>query len=309
MKVSAIVPSRGEPARQELFLNQTVSDLLSKARGDLEVIVVADGYWPNPPLPTDKRLKVLHRGKALGMRPAINTAVQIATGDYILKSDSHCLWDEGYDVKLIQAYHEDNWIVVPRRYALDPENWCIEKRPDNKYPIDYHKLVEPFHAYGDSNPGLHGTEWRERRDARTHIELDDELSSQGSGWFMSRKCWDWLGPQDVAHYGNFVHEFQEMGLKCWLGGGAVKVFKGTYYSHLYKGARYGRMYTLSDSNHGNGVQFCTWFWMTDQPFKARVHNLKWLIEKFAPVPTWPDDLDAIFARAHRECRNPYQVAA
>jgi len=303
-KVSIVIPSRNE-----LFLVKTVNDLLAKAHGDIEILVVLDGYWEHD-LPADPRVKQLHFGQARGMRPGINAGIAASTGDYILKCDGHTLWDEGYDLKLIQNYHEDNWILVPRRYALDPENWRIEQgRPDNKYPIDYHMMVEPFNSYGDSNPGLHGTEWRQRREQRKHIQLDDEMSSQGSGWFISRKCWEWLGPQDVEHYGNFVHEFQEMGLKCWLGGGAVKVLKDTYYCHLYKGKRYGRMYSMQGSNHDNGVSFCTWFWMTDQPFKNRVHNLKWLIEKFAPVPTWPADLDEIFARARRECRSPYAVAA
>lgn len=302
-KVSVVIPSRNER-----FLVPTVQDLLAKAAGDLEIVVVLDGYWEHA-LPSDKRLKQIHFGQARGMRPAINAGIAASTGDYILKCDGHTLWDEGYDVKLAQNYYEDNWIVVPRRYALDPENWCIERRTDNKYPIDYHKLVEPFNRYGDSNPGLHGTEWRERREQRKGIELDDEMSSQGSSWFVSRKCWEWLGPQEAHLYGNFVHEFQEMGLKCWLGGGAVKILKSTFLAHLYKGKRYGRMYSLKGSNHDNGVAFCSWFWMTDVPFKNRVHNLKWLIEKFAPVPTWPEDLDAIFDRARRELRNPYAVAA
>jgi hypothetical protein len=34
-----------------------------------------------------------------------------------------------------------------------------------------------------------------------------------------------------------------------------------------------------------------------------------LIEQFWPVPTWEADLDAVFARAHREFSNPYQAAA
>jgi len=74
-RVSIIIP-----ARNERFLPQTVADLLAKAQGDVEVIAVLDGYWPDPALPNDPRLKILHRGKALGMRPAINAAVQMATG-------------------------------------------------------------------------------------------------------------------------------------------------------------------------------------------------------------------------------------
>ena len=45
------------PARNEVFLQKTVSDLLTKAEGDIEVIVILDGYWPTPQLIEDTRLK------------------------------------------------------------------------------------------------------------------------------------------------------------------------------------------------------------------------------------------------------------
>jgi glycosyltransferase involved in cell wall biosynthesis len=301
-RVSCLVPSRNEQ-----FLVPTVKGLLDNARGDLELIVVLDGYWEHN-LPADQRIRILHHGQAQGMRAAINHAVQMSTGSHLLKCDAHTLWDEGYDVKLHADYHEDDWIMVPRRYALDPDAWAID--PSNrKYPIDYHYLAEPFAAYGDSTPGLHGTAWTARRDERKAIALDDEMTSQGSAWFMSRACWDRLGPQDAVSYGSFWHEFQEIGLKAWLSGGAVKVTKNTWYAHLYKGKRYGRGYSTRNLGHEAGTAFCSWFWMTDQPFRNRTRSFRWLLERFWPVPTWPGDLDAVFRRAHDELRNPYVAAA
>jgi hypothetical protein len=38
------------------------------------------------------------------------------------------------------------------------------------------------------------------------------------------------------------------------------------------------------------------YWTLDR-WAERRRDLRWLIEKFAPVPTWPADLDAAFARA------------
>ena len=290
-KVSVIIPSR-----REQFLPQTVADVLRNARGEIEVIVVLDGYWPDPPLPDDPRLKLLHKGTAEGMRPAINHGSQMATGEYILKCDGHVAFAEGFDEVLKSEYHENNWILVPRRYALDPETWAHEVRKDHKYPIDAHYLCEPYERHGDSTPGLHGTEWRARRDARQHILLDEELTSQGSCWFMGRAQWDRLAPLDSAAYGSFWHEFQELGLKTWLSGGQVMVTKRTWYAHLYKGKRYGRGYSTKNMGHEAGTEFCTRFWMTDQPFPGRTHTLRWLLERFWPVPTWTD-LDAAFRRA------------
>src|SRR4030067_3056975 len=88
-KVSIISPSRNE-----LCVQKTVTDLLAKA-GDIEVIAVLDGYWPEPALVGDSRLKILHKGKASGMRAAINSAAALATGEWLMKTDGHCMFAEG----------------------------------------------------------------------------------------------------------------------------------------------------------------------------------------------------------------------
>lgn len=299
--VSVIIPSRNEQ-----FLVPTVQDVLAKARGDIEILVVLDGYWELG-LPADPRLRVLHHGRALGMRSAINAAVAISRGAYLLKADAHTLWDEGFDLKLQADYHEHNWILIPRRYALDPEQWTID-HSNKKYPIDYHYLCEPFGKHGDSVPGLHGTFWTARREQRQAIEIDEEMASQGSAWFVSRRCWDWLGPQDESRYGKFWYENQEMSLKAWMAGGAQMVTKRTWYAHLYKGARYGRGYSTRDMGHEAATAFCAWFWLTDQAFPGRCRTFRWLLERFAPVPTWTDS-ETILARARSELRNPYAQAA
>ncbi|NOT28823.1 MAG: glycosyltransferase family 2 protein [Planctomycetes bacterium] len=291
MKVSILIPSRNER-----FLPQTVADVLSKARGEVEVIVILDGYWPEPPLLQDSRLNVIHRGAARGMRPAINAAASIAKGDYLMKLDGHCMVAEGFD-EALKAECADNWVVVPRRHRLDAENWS---RTDyGKPPIDYHYLSYPLEHPDDISCGLHGAVWPERTKSRTAILMDDEMSSQGSCWFTSRAWWQrMLGPMEVQNYGTFVQEFQEIGLKTWLGGGEVKVNKRTWYAHLHKGKKYGRGYTINQSDHLTGARFCNRHWMLDQ-WHDRKHDLRWLIEKFAPVPTWPTDLDEAFARARK----------
>lgn len=299
-KVSVLIPSRTEP-----FLAPTVADVLAKARGDIEVIVVLDGYWPVPPLVEDPRLTVLHFGQARGMRPGINAAASAATGDYLMKLDAHCLVDEGFDVTLAADCDQD-WIVVPRRDRLDPINWC--RQEVGKPPIDAHFLSNPLERPGATDCGLHGTPWAARAKQRQDVMIDDEMSSQGSCWFMSRRHWNRLGDMDIQVYGSFIQEFQELGCKTWLGGGQVKVNKKTTYLHLHKGKTFGRGYSLNGSNHTAGAAFCSWYWMTDQ-WAQRQHDLKWLIEKFWPVPTWPEDLDAVFHQARKQLRNPHIKAA
>jgi len=64
---------------------------------------------------------------------------------------------------------------------------------------------------------------------------------------------------------------------------------------LHKGPKYGRGYSMRGFRHEEGAEFCTDFWMHDR-WPQRVHDLRWLIEKFSPVPSWPADLDQAFAR-------------
>ena len=121
--VSVIIPSRSEQ-----FLVPTVDDIFAKATGKIEVIVILDGAWSDP-MPKDRpNLHFIHFGRAHGMRPGINAAASIARGDYFMKSDAHCMFAEGFD-ETLKADCDDNWVVVPRRYSLDAENW---KRKEKK---------------------------------------------------------------------------------------------------------------------------------------------------------------------------------
>lgn len=293
-RVSIIIPTRNEQFHIEgkVFdlVGNTVRDIHAKARGDIEVISVLDGYWPDPVLPDFKGHVILHKGQAGGMRPAINDGVRIASGEFLMKLDGHCAVSEGFDLQLKADYHEKNWIVVPRRDRLDADTWGLQST--GKPPIDAHYLSYPFERQDDPKCGLHGTIWPERAKERAHILLDDEMSSQGSCWFMHQDHWARLGEMEVSKYGNFIQEFQELGLKTWLGGGAVKINKKVEYLHLHKGKRFGRGYFISKNEMQAGADFATTYWMNNQ-WAERVHDMRWFIEHFAPVPTWPADLDTV----------------
>ena len=287
MSVSVLVPSRNER-----FLIPTVQDVLTKATGDLEVIVTLDDCSDAafaaltaeaPFLLADSRVVLLQQPKAIGMREAINVAAAAAKGDYLMKIDGHVLMAPGFDLAL-QAEIEPNWVVVPRRYALDPIHWCIAA--DRPF-IDYHYLSWPY--VDPANPVMHGRWWRERQAARKDVDFDDEMSSQGSCWFMSRHHWtENLHGLSTIGYGDFIQEFQEVGGKTWLGGGAVKVNKRTWYAHLHKGKTFGRGYKVSKSGWAHGVKYSADMWMNNR-WTGRVHDMAWLVEKFWPVPTWPEN--------------------
>lgn len=289
-KVSVIIPSRNEK-----FLVPTVNAVLKNAVGDIEIVVILDGYWPDPPLPNDPRIAVVHRGLHRGMRAGINAAVHVASGEWLLKLDAHCDVSPGFDEILVTQSDKD-WIVVPRRMSLDPIKWAREA--NGKSPVDAHYLSYPFERPGDSSCGLHGTVWNERARTRKDHLIDEEMSSQGSCWFMHRDHWNRIGPMEPDKYGSFIQEFQEIGLKTWLGGGRVMVNKNCHYLHLHKGKEHGRGYFISKQEMQAGADFATRYWMTDS-WPDRVHDLKWLIERFWPVKGWPEDLDEAFFEANK----------
>lgn len=276
-KVSVLIPSRNEQ-----FLNATVDDIFSKATGDFEVIVNLDGP-PNGAMLKDRpNLHIIHQLQPIGMRPGINACAEIATGNYLMKCDAHCMFKEGFD-EVLATECADDWVVVPRRYSLDPENWAKTR----KTPKDYHYLDYPFEKR--SKGGLHGRVWAARARERRNILIDDEMTSQGSCWFMSSGHFrEFLGGLQVEGYGDFIQEFQEIGMKTWLGGGQVKVNKKTWYAHLHKGKRYGRGYRIGQASWNKGKYYSADFWINNR-WKDRIHDFEWLIDKFWPVPTWVDD--------------------
>lgn len=279
--ISIIIPSRNEQ-----FLSNTIVELFKKAKGDIEIIAVLDGYWPSPPLDLHPNLILLHKGQSEGMREGINSGVAVASGEYIMKIDAHCMVDEGFDVKLQQDM-EDNWVVIPRRKRLDAENWCIQDvgKPD----IDAMFVCYPDDPNDFGGKGLNGKLWTRRTLDRADKLIDEDLSFQGSCWFMKKDYFYELDLMDTKGYGIFWNEAQEIGLKCWLSGGKVIRNKKTWYAHLHKGKKYGRGYFLNRNTAKHGAVYTMkWFYGT-MDWPKQKYPLSWLIERFMPVPTWDEN--------------------
>ena len=281
-KLSVIIPSRGEQ-----FMPQTVEDVFAKAKGPIEVWVVLDGYWPTVWPKERANLMYIHRGAPQGMRSAINSGVSVARGEFLLKCDAHCAFDEGFDVKLL-ADMEDDWVVVPRRKRLDAANWCIQDvgKPD----IDYMYLSYPDDPQDFGGPGLNGKVWDSKNKDLTlkEVLIDDIASCQGSAWFMHRDYFYSLELMDEEHYGTFWNECQEIFLKAWLSGGRCVVNKKTWYAHLHKGKTYGRGYHLASEELTKGATF-TKNWIYNRAWAKQTRPFSWFVEKFSPMPTWPGD--------------------
>jgi len=267
--LSVIIPSRNEP-----YISQTVDDILKNAVEDIEVIVILDGCWLKPEeISKDKRVRYLHYAESKGMRNGINMGVALARGEYIMKCDAHCSFSKGYD-EVLKKDCKDNWVVVPRRYPLNPVDWKQEERKDTKYPIDY-EYIDP--------DDLHGVEWRQRRDDRKDIMLDETMTAQGSCWFTTKKHFENFGGLDEESYGSFFLEFQEISFKTWLSGGKVMVNKNTSYCHWHKSQ--GRGYSLKPGERDFAVAFIK-KWRENKAWDKQTVPFEDMINRFKPIPGW-----------------------
>lgn len=286
--ISIIIPSYKEP-----YLVQTLNSLLSSATGDIEIFVnIDDGQPIDFPL-SDPRVKFNYPNQPLGMRAGINLGLSQARGEYIMKCDAHCAFAPGFD-QIITKDFEDNWLVIPRRLALYADGW----RHDPRFPPrDYHYITFPASTqfYGEA---MFPIEWKSRGKERKSIPIDDTMIMQGSCYLAKRDYFmKHVGYLDdnPNTYTQFGGEQMEVGLKYWLKSGEIKVNKNTWYAHLYKNSRYYKEVASPDVR-GHKMRIKSrksWEWSTrhwlGNKEPGMTHKFTWLVEKFWPVPTWPED--------------------
>ena len=268
--VSVIIPSR-----QERFLDQTINDVLAKATGEIEVIVVLDGYEPEKFI-EDLRVRYIRIpwSNQMQKRLGINAAAKEAKGEYLMCLDAHCMIGPGFDEVLAHDC-QDNWIVIPRRYKLEPESWTVKQ--DGSLPVDYEywKLKEFGMGY------LKPYRWDSRAIERKDIPIDDTLTFQGSCWFMFRSYFRRMGFMRTEGYTGWGQEDVELAMEAWTCGGRVMVDKNTWYAHLYKGRKYGRMYRANQEQHARSRAYAYDYWCVQ-----RKEEFMATLKKFAPIPNW-----------------------
>lgn len=214
--LSVIIPSYRDP-----LLHKTVKSILDNAVGEIEIICVLDGYWTVPV--NDPRVRVLHFGENRGMREAINAGVQMARGEVLMRTDEHCSFAKGFD-KVITDSIEDNQIVTPTRYFLDPKHWKRMNLP----PINFAKLVIKGGKFTAEN-------WKERDEEMKDVMIAETMGMQGSCWFMKKSWWQKIiGELQTEGYGPLIQDSHEMVFKTWKAGGKMMLNKNTWYAHKHR---------------------------------------------------------------------------
>jgi hypothetical protein len=136
-----------------------------------------------------------------------------------------------------------------------------------------------FHTFGE----LHGYKWEDRARERKDILIDETMTMQASTWFMEKDWFDKIG-FCVEGYTGWGQEAEELCLKTWTMGGKVMTNKKTWYAHLHKGAKHGRMYFMSKQQRDESCRFSYNYWV-----RENIDKFEKVIERFMPVPGWPKD--------------------
>ena len=289
------------PSRNEKFLKQTILDVLKNATGDIEIFPILDGYEiPKEEIVEDSRVHYLSiplGDKKCHKRQGINMMVEICKGEYVMSLDAHCMVAKGFDERLAKDHGGDNWVQIPRRHRLDAENWSIQTQVDGRPPIDYEYVMFPLNYHPTSGspsrpkepkkeyyPAIHGFKWDKRTLERLNIPIDETMTFQGSCWFMTKNHFKKINLMQIEGYSGWGQEAEEIGFKTWRAGGKVVTNKNTWYAHLHKGSKYGRMYRMPKESTTDCNKYSYNYWINEN----KVFFIKF-IEKFWPVPNWPAD--------------------
>lgn len=291
------------PARNEQFLTRTVEDIFRHTEAKTEVIVVLDGALPLSPLKQDPRLTVVYHPVSIGQRAATNEAAKLARGKYVMKVDAHCAFDAGFDRKMIEEMRDD-WTMVPLMRNLHAFDWVCEAghrryqglsgpcqicgSPTRQEVVWYVKRSPNSTSYCfDAVPRFrYFKEFNSRPEGKGRIS--ETMSLQGSCFMLTRDKYFSLGVCDES-FGSWGSQGIEVALKTWLSGGSVMCNQKTWYAHLFRtqGGDFGFPYELPQSQVDYAKDRARELFFAGS-WPLQVRPLRWLIEKFWPVPGWTE---------------------
>ena len=301
------------PARNEIFLKNTIEDILQNIEGNTQVIAVLDGYWPDPPIKDDSRVILIHHSESIGQRAACNEAARVSQAKYIAKCDAHCAFDKGFDVKLM-AQMRDNWTVVPIMRNLWAFDWvcpdghrryqgqsgvCGECGKETTRDMKWIGKANPSSdSYCfDSEPHFqYFKAWRKSPQYQEQLKtgLTETMSLQGSCFMCTRdKYWE-LGICD-ENFGSWGSQGIEVACKTWLSGGRVVCNHKTWYAHMFRtqGGDFSFPYQQKESKVQEAKSYARDLFFNNKWSKA-TYPLSWLIDKFMPIPGWTQaDIDKL----------------
>lgn len=297
------------PARNEMFLNRTIEDLLEHTEAKTEILVGLDGYWPEVGIPDHPKVKIFHVTEPIGQRAMTNQLARLSKAKYVAKVDAHCAFDQGFDRKMLEFFKEvgNDVVAVPimrnlhafdwvcpeghRRYQ-GPSGPCTECGKETVKDVVWISKTNPQSTSYcfDSEPHFqYFKEYTKRPEYKKSLAehgYTESMSLQGSFFMASRhRYWKWeLNDERMGNWGN---QGIELACAAWLSGGRVLVNHKTWYAHMFR--TQGGDFSFPWENRGRDTDKTKQnvkekFWNMKHP--RQIHPVDWLIEKFAPVPGW-----------------------
>ena len=295
------------PARNEMFLAKTIENIIENIEGDTEVIAVCDGNWPEPGIHDHPRVSLIYHSQSIGQRAATNEAAKMSTARFIMKTDAHCAFDKGFDVKLMADCGPKD-TMVPRLYNLHAFDWkCNQcghrtyqgptptkcEKCDNTTNFERVMVWQPrwnrqsdFMRFDNNLHFQYHGDYKNRPEAQGDIA--EVMSTLGACWFVHRvRYWEIDGVDEGM--GSWGQMGTELACKSWLSGGRMVVNKKTWYSHMFRTqGGFGFPYTISNSDVEKTRKLSRDLWINNA-WPKQVRPLSWLVEKFWPVPGWTDE--------------------
>jgi len=280
---------------------------LNNIEADTEIIAVLDGCWADPPIKDNPRVTIIHHAESIGQRAATNAAARASTGRYLMKVDAHCAFDEGFDVKMLEAIKgHDNWTMVPMMYNLHAFDWvCPDGHKKDQgptptkgclqcgKPVKRDILMVPrwsrrstFYRFDKTLHFQYWGDFNNREEGKPDIA--PTMSLQGSCFMLTRERYWALEIADEKH-GSWGQQGVEVALKTWLSGGQVMVNKKTWYSHMFRtqGGDFGFPFPLSGSDVDKARKYSRELFLDNKwENPNKIHDLNWILDRFKPIPDW-----------------------
>ena len=237
------------PARNEEWLQRTIEDIFEHIEGDTEVIVGIDGL-PYQGRLTDKwHDKNIHFELAMdpvGQRAMTNRLAKRSTAKYLMKTDAHVSFSQGFDVEMMKQM-EDDMVLVPSLMNLHVFNWvcddCQAIHEQGNPPAECWRCKkDKFHKdlVWQVRPRPIETDFA--FDSRlifgyTNItkpgDLTESMSIQGSGFMVTRERY-WENDLCSEDFHSWGQQGVEVACKTWLSGGRVMCTKNAYMGHFFR---------------------------------------------------------------------------
>ena len=301
------------PSRNEIFLQQTINNILENIETDTEIIAILDGYWPDPPVSDHERVTIVHHTKPIGQRAATNEGARISKAKYIMKADAHCAFGKGFD-RILIADCKPNWTMIPMMWNLHAFDWKCTSCGNQTYQGNKPNICKKCHntefemviiwkPRGNKvtvswrfDQNMQFQYWRKhRKRPECQSDLIETMSFIGACFMMPKKQFKRLGGLDERH-GSWGQFGTEIACKTWLSGGKLITSKKTWFAHMFRTGNFRGSgwhggsfpYEISGKAQEHAKKYSRDLWLNDKWPKA-IHPLSWLVDKFKPVPDWHDN--------------------